>query len=89
MISSPELVNYRNKDLIKHMCDKIYPLGVKQCIQGTRTCLIVFLGRLAEVKVVSDIATYHCNMKALIGGENNDFAGIVTPPDLFTTNHHL
>ena len=50
---------------------------------------IVFLGRLAEAKAVSDIATYHCNMKALIGGENNDFAGIVTPPDLFTTNHHL
>ena len=34
MIGSTELPQYRNKDLLSHLCDRIYPLGVRQCIQG-------------------------------------------------------
>ena len=34
MIGSPDLPQYRNKDLLSKLCDRIYPLGVRQCIQS-------------------------------------------------------
>ena len=34
LIGSPDLQQYRHRDLIDSLCNRIYPLGVKQCIQG-------------------------------------------------------
>ena len=33
-IGSPQLSQYRHKDLLNQLCNRIYPLGVKQCVQG-------------------------------------------------------
>ena len=34
LIGSPELQQYRHRDLVELLCNRMYPLGVKQCIQG-------------------------------------------------------
>ena len=31
----------------------------------------------------------HGDVKALVGGEHDDFPGVFAPADLFTTHHHL
>ena len=71
LLGSPDLSKYRHKDLFAALCEKIYPLGVKQCVQGhshsrhgERQSLIDILytncyGKLSNVQAISRGASDH------------------------------
>ena len=64
MLGSSELNQYRHKDLLTHLCDRIYPLGVRQCVKsfthsrsGQRNSLldVVYSNNTEKISTVTSI----------------------------------